>query len=62
MYLTSFMFPNRFENFERLAQVKRSRRVKVKLKEGTESITTKYVKFIREPVWKELLVKGSLNL
>ena len=59
-YLKSFMLPNRFENFERLAQVKGRRKVKVKLKKGTESINTKFLKLIGEPVWKELLVKGSL--
>jgi len=45
-YLKSFMLPNRFENFERLAKVKGRGRGKVKLKERSKS----FLKFIKEPV------------
>ena len=66
-YLKSFMLPNRFENFERLAKVKGRGRGKVKLKERSKSITAKFLNFIREPVRKELLamccdVPNSLQL
>ena len=61
-YLKSFMLPNRFENFERLAKVKGRGRGKVKLKERSKSITATFLKFIREPVRKELLVKDGLDL
>ena len=60
-YLKSFMLPNRFENFERLAKVKGRGRGKVKLKERSKSITAKIIKCVRDPVRKELLVKGSLD-